>query len=409
MKNLLNKMKKLNENKNGKVITFDFDNTIVKSYEDSDDGSETLYKFGGINKQIIARIKKFKQAGSTVLIVTSRLQSLEDNESSVDNLLKRFGIEVDGVFYTNGERKAKKLYELGSSLHYDDDAGEREAIEAYKKLHPSDIVVKNPDDLLKDINEISKGLIFTNDNKIIIAQRSDSFEWDAPGGHLMEGEEGNFAFYREVLEELSLKIKKTNYLSSLNTTWKGEDKLVHYFIGKTHYNSDELEGVIQLQWEVADYFCGDLEEILKKMGEGATQNLKNAVELFQQENVVLENVYPHSTNHSKKKRRIIGFGGSKSTGAKGLKKVKDFSRSKSAPPEFGVLEEKDKKTSKKIKISITSSIEEKKKRKKKKKPGPKKGSKRKKRRNYGSAWPYIGGGVISSTDSGEGGDGGGGE
>ena len=54
-------MKKLNENKNGKVITFDFDNTIVKSYEDSDDGSETLYKFGGINKQIIARIKKFKQ------------------------------------------------------------------------------------------------------------------------------------------------------------------------------------------------------------------------------------------------------------------------------------------------------------------------------------------------------------
>ena len=45
-------------------------------------------------------------------------------------------------------------------------------------------------------------------NKIIIAQRSDSLEWDAPGGHLMQGEEANFAFYREILEDLSLKTKK---------------------------------------------------------------------------------------------------------------------------------------------------------------------------------------------------------
>ena len=60
MRDLLNKMKKLNENKNAKVVTFDFDNTIIKSYEESNDGEETLYQFGGINPQIIARIKKFK-------------------------------------------------------------------------------------------------------------------------------------------------------------------------------------------------------------------------------------------------------------------------------------------------------------------------------------------------------------
>ena len=207
MKELLDKMKKLNENKNGKVVTFDFDNTIIKSYEDSNDGEETIYQYGGKNPQIIARIKKFKQAGSTVLIVTARTHALEVPESSVQNMLAKYGIEVDGIFYTNGDKKAKKLYELGSTLHYDDDPAEREAIEAYRKLHPNDIVVKDPDKLVKDIDEISKGLIMTTDGKYIIAQRSDSYEWDAPGGHLMEGEEANYAFYREVLEELSLKIQ----------------------------------------------------------------------------------------------------------------------------------------------------------------------------------------------------------
>ena len=67
MKDLLDKMKKLNENKNGKVVTFDFDGTIIKSYEESNDGDETIYQYGGKNPQIIARIKKFKQSGTTVL------------------------------------------------------------------------------------------------------------------------------------------------------------------------------------------------------------------------------------------------------------------------------------------------------------------------------------------------------
>ncbi len=409
MKNLLNKMKTLNENKNAKVVTFDFDNTIVKSYEESNDGEETIYRYGGLNPQIIARIKKFKQAGTTVLIVTSRNKHLEVPESSVQSMLDKLKIQVDGIFYTDGDKKAQKLYELGSSLHYDDDPAEREAIEEYKKLHKSNIVVKNPDDLLQDTSEVAKGLILTNDNKIIIGQRSDSYEWDAPGGHLMEGEEANFAFYREILEELGLKVKKIDYLSSLDTTWKKKNKLVHYFVGRVPYDSHQLEGIIELQWEVADYFCGDMEEIQQKMGEGATHNLKNAVELFLQENLMLEMAYPHSAGHSTKKRRLIGMGGSKTTGAKGIKRVKNFQRSKSAPAGFGVLEEEGEKKTKKIKISIVSNVDEKKKRKKKKKPGPKKGSKQKRRRNYGSSWPYIGGGVISSTDSGEGGDGGGGE
>ena len=115
------------------------------------------------------------------------------------------GLEVDAVFYTEGEPKAQKLYELGSRLHYDDDPKEHEAIEAFKNLHKDfDIQVKYPDDLIKDTNDISKGVIFTADGKIIVAQRSDSYEWDAPGGHIMEGEEPPYGFWREVKEELGV-------------------------------------------------------------------------------------------------------------------------------------------------------------------------------------------------------------
>ncbi len=358
MKKFLDKMKVLNENKNAKVVTFDFDNTIVKSYEESNDGDETIYRYGGTNPQIIARIKKFKQSGTTVLVVTSRTQALEVPESSVRNMLDKLKIKVDGIFYTNGDKKAQKLHELGSSLHYDDDPAEREAIEAYKKLHPSDIVVKDPDKLLKDINKIAKGLIMTTDGKYIIAQRSDSYEWDAPGGHMMEGEEANFTFYREVLEELSLKSKKIIYLGTKNTTWNKKDTLAHYFIGQIPYSSEELEGVVQLQWEIADYFCGDLEEIQEEMGTEATQNLVNTIQFLKYQDLMLERAYPHSKNHSKKKRRLIGLGGNSFISAKGIKRVKNHSRSKSAPPGapgggWGAsLEEEKTKKTKKIILKI---------------------------------------------------------
>ena len=215
MKELFEAMEGLKDNRNGKVVTFDFDNTIVKSFLNKTVDGEEHYMFGGVNKEIIKRIKKFKDSGTTVFIVTSRRVDLEDEESSVKSMIKKLGIEVDAVFYTNGELKAQKLYELGSRLHYDDDPKEREAIEAFKKMHKDfDIAVKNPDDLLKDIDAVSKGVILTSDYKFLIAQRSDSYEWDAPGGHLMDGEEANYAFWREVKEELGLEVQEVTFLDS---------------------------------------------------------------------------------------------------------------------------------------------------------------------------------------------------
>lgn len=403
MKEIFENFNKIKDNRNGDVVTFDFDNTVIKSFLNKTvDGVEN-YQFGGVNKEIIKRIKSFKQSGKTVFIVTSRNKHMEEGESSVRSLLDRLKIEVDGVFYTEGEPKARRLHELGSTLHYDDDPAEREAIEAYKNLHKDfKIVAKDPDELIEDVEEIAKGVILTADGKIVIAQRSDSYEWDAPGGHLQAGEEAPFSFFREVKEELGLEVSEVQFLDTLETTWKGITKPSHYFLGRTDYNGDELEGVINLQWEVSDYFCGDYEEVMQKVDGNMTKNLENVMNMLEMQEELLESRQPHSKNHAIKKRRLIGLGGSKTTGAKGLKRVADFKRSKSAPPGFGVLEEEnDEKSSKTIKIKINSNIDEKKKRKKRKKK-----SKKRKNRGVGSYFPYY---DLYDGSSSDGGDGGGGE
>ncbi len=49
-------------------------------------------------------------------------------------MLDQLKINVDGVSTQMARKKAQKLYELGSSLHYDDDPTERDAIKAYKNF-----------------------------------------------------------------------------------------------------------------------------------------------------------------------------------------------------------------------------------------------------------------------------------
>ena len=402
MKEIFENFNKIKDNRNGDVVTFDFDNTIVKSFLNKTEEGVEEYQFGGINKEIIKRLKSFKSAGKTVLVVTSRQSDLENDEMSVKSILNQLNIEVDGVFYTNNEPKARKLYELGSTLHYDDDEQERKDIEAYKNLHKDfKIVVKDPNELIKDIEEISKGVILTADGKIIIAQRSDSYEWDAIGGHLMDGEEAPYAFWRETKEEMGIEVREVQFLDTLETTWKGVTKPSHYFAGRVDYIADEIQGIINLQWEIADYFVGDYEEIMRKTKGNMTQNLQNVMNILDMQQNILESRAPHSKNHKTKKRRLIGLGGAKSTGATGLKRVKDFKRSKSAPAGFGVLEEEnDEKPQKKIKISINFTIDEKKKRKKKKKKPTKR-----KNRGVGSYFPYFD--LYDGSGSSDDGDGGG--
>ena len=169
--------------------------------------------------------------------------------------------------------------------------------------------------------------------------------------------------------------------------------------------SDELEGIINLQWEVADYFCGDWEELVRKCKGNATQHLENVLQLLEAQQELIESYQPHSKNHAIKKKRVIGLGDAKSTGAKGLEPVTDFSRAESSPPGFGgALEENQEKPTKKYKIKIKSDLDEKKRKKKRKK----KKSKKKKTPNWGIyGGTYFDWGMYDGP--GGGGDGGGGE
>ena len=352
-------MKSLNENKNGKVVTFDFDNTIVKSFENGQN-NEGDYQFGGLNYEIIKRIKKFKESGATILVVTARHQVSETPETSVKAMLKGLDLEVDGVYYTNGQPKAQKLYELGSSLHYDDDPTEHEAIQAYGNLHKFDIKVKYPDELISDTNEVAKGVMLTTDGLFVIVQRSDSLEWDAVGGHLMQGETAPFAFWREIKEETGLLINSVRLIGSADTKWKKKKKLVHYFMANVPYTREELKGTIDIQWELSDYFCGTFSEIEEKLNspDGATDNLRNTINFLLNDNLLFEMEEFQKKmiiRHEKGKKNLLTRGPNDEVPATGMKNVTDMKRSKSAPPGFGAIgEEKIEKSKKKLKIRINS-------------------------------------------------------
>ena len=359
------------DSRNGDVVTFDFDQTVVKSFMNKDDDGQEQYQYGGINKEIIKRIKSFKSSGKTTFIVTSRQKHLENDESSVKSLLDRLKIEVDGVFYTDGEPKARKLYELGSTLHFDDDPAEHDAIEAYKNLHKDfNITVKYPDDLIEDTNAVSKGVILTDDDKILIAQRSDSFEWDAPGGHVMQGEEENYSFWREVKEELGIEVINVQFLDKRETTWQGVTKDTFYFLGRIEKTSDELEGLLKLQWEIEEYMCDSWEEIQRSTKGNQTQHLTNMLNLLQtQENLLERNYQKTSTkikSYNKDSNELLSSG--PHTKGSPYKNI-EIKRGKSAPPGapgggWGALEEeKDEKSRKTYKIRIKSTIKEKKKKK----------------------------------------------
>ena len=359
------------DNRNGDVVTFDFDQTVVKSFMNKDVDGHEQYQYGGVNKEIIKRIKSFKSSGKTTFIVTSRQKHLEDNGNSVKSLLDNLKIEVDGIFYTDGQPKAQKLYELGSTLHFDDDPKEHDAIKAYKNLHKDfNITVKYPDDLLKDINAVSKGVILTTDGKILIGQRSDSLEWDAPGGHIMQGEEANYSFWREVKEELGLEMNSVDYLDKTETTWQGVTKDTFYFVGTTDKTCDELEGFLVLQWEIEEYMCDSMEEIQRSTKGNQTQHLTNMLNLLQTKENLMERDYQKTSSrlksYNKDSNELLNTGPQRKGSPYNNIKV---TRGKSAPPGapgggWGALEEeKEEKPKKTYKIKIKSTIKEKKKKK----------------------------------------------
>jgi hypothetical protein len=111
-----------------RVVTFDFDSTLALSHWDEE---EDDWAHDGPHKQMIDRIRSFLQDSSiAVYVVTSRFEKNEPNalegpgQKSVREFLEEQGLDVEGVFFTNGQPKIETLLKLRSSLHHDDDPGD---------------------------------------------------------------------------------------------------------------------------------------------------------------------------------------------------------------------------------------------------------------------------------------------
>ena len=110
-----------------KLVTFDFDDTLTMPRWDEE---EELW-MGGTepNKKTISAMKKFASKGYEVKIVTSR-HGTSDHKRAIATFVRKYGLPIKDIIFTNGKWKADTLDKMGSILHYDDDKEEITRIKA---------------------------------------------------------------------------------------------------------------------------------------------------------------------------------------------------------------------------------------------------------------------------------------
>ena len=316
------------------IVSFDFDNTLVKSFPDFDEDGELIYINGGSNATMINLMKHLiDDPSKKVYLVTSRNEAAEENagDGAVKIQLDKLGISPDGIFFTNSQPKVTKLKELGVEIHFDDDKAEHDDIQG------SGIQSFYPDDFVEDTNQVSKVVAVTLDNKVLILKRTDTGEFDIPGGHGKSGESAKFTAIRETLEETGLDLYGIKEISSKEVEFKGRKEQITYFYAKLNNTSEMLMNDIDLDTEEnTEFYFVDPQNIDEYMS-NATNNLKNVANSIKSLTID-EQTEPFqrkmAAKHRKLKKRIIGMGGNK-------KKVgpynqnPSYERSKSAPPGFG--------------------------------------------------------------------------
>jgi len=379
------------------VISFDFDNTLVKSYPDFDADGNLIYVNGGSNATMINLMKHLiDDPSKKVYVVTSRIQGDDEQnpEQAVQTQLDKLNLKPDGLFYTNEQPKVTKLKELGVEIHFDDDRMEHGDIQG------SGIQSFYPDDFLEDTNKVSKVVAVTLDNKVLVLKRADTGEFDIPGGHGKSGETPEFTAIRETLEETGLDLYGIKHINTKQVEFNGRKEDISYFYAKLNNTSDMLMDDIDLDIEENTEFYFIEPQFIDDFMPNGTNNLKNvsneikSLTLDEQKEPFQRKM---AAKHRKMKKRLIGLGGNR-------KKVGPYTqnppmeRSKSAPP---IGESIDLEKKRRIKVKIMQNIEEKRRKKRKK------SKKRKKRAYYGGYFPYFD--LYDGSGGDSGGDGGGGE
>jgi ADP-ribose pyrophosphatase YjhB (NUDIX family) len=392
-----------------KTVTFDFDNTIAMSHMDLSSG-DVEFIFDEYNEEIINLLKNYINDGHDVHIVTSRTKEKEGlfPEDTVKKHLDKLSLSdyfwPDRVHYTNGSLKAEKLKELGSMLHYDDD------IEEHVNNFGA-IKTKNPYDFYEDTEFVGKCIIYDSEDRILILRRTDEGQqWDIPGGHLKNievkrGDSGcEDGTEREIMEETGLILPFIKQIGDQAFTFKGKKSDILFYLSKFSESKPKVNLTMQDFQENSEYKWVAMDE-MSKYAKNGTQVLQKAVEFAKIHGLLTEEErYQRfvKKKHSKMKKKLIGYGLNKEFGGgKGHSRPK-MTRSKSAPPGFGGLEEEKSPKKRKIKIKITKNMDEK--RKKRRKKRKKTTKKSRKHGYYGGFLPHR-----SDDSGGDSGDGGGGE
>jgi ADP-ribose pyrophosphatase YjhB (NUDIX family) len=316
------------------VVSFDFDNTLVKSFPDFDEDGDLIYVNGGSNATMIRLMSDLiDDPSKKVYLVTSRNQEADERvpETSIETMLNKLNLSPDGFFYTNGDRKVTKLKELGVQLHFDDDPKEHEAIKG------SEIQVFYPDDFLEDTMNVSKVVAVTLDNRILLLKRTDTGEFDIPGGHGKEGETAEYTAIRETQEETALELYNLQQISSKQVKFQGRQEQITYLSARLNGTFEEMSKEINLDTnENTNFYFVEPRFIDDFMGD-ATQNLKNmgnyikSLTLDEQTEPFQKKM---AAGYSKKKKIMIGLGKNKYK-ASPYNRNPSYERAKSAPPGFG--------------------------------------------------------------------------
>ena len=320
------------------VISFDFDNTLIKSYPDYAEDGSVFYANGGSNASMRRLILDLiDDPSKKVYVVTARKQEIDEKvpETSIETVLNKLHLEPDGFFYTDGERKVTKLKELGVQVHFDDDKKEHAALQG------SGIQSFYPDEFLEDTMNVSKAVAVTMDNKVLILKRADTGEFDIPGGHGKDGETSEFTAFRETKEETGLELSNIHKISTKQVTFQGREETITYLYAKLNSTSEVLASEIDLDTnENTEFYFVDPQSIDDYMG-NATQNLKNVGNTIKSLTID-EQMEPFqrkmAAGYSEKKKKMIGQGGNKYKSAAYSQKP-SYKRSKSAPPGFGAMGE----------------------------------------------------------------------
>ena len=114
--------------------------------------------------------------------------------------------------------------------------------------------------------KISAGIIFINENKILLGHSTGNKHWDIPKGLIEDGEKPVDAAIRETKEETNITVFQEE-LKDLGEFKYRSDKKLHLFMCKeltpdvndfkcesyfTHYSGKEMPEIDDLQWFLID-------------------------------------------------------------------------------------------------------------------------------------------------------------